>query len=202
MRRRGLVSIALAAGVVALAVPSQAAGGLTVTDAVGDANGLNSQALGLPVPSTSTAPADVAAADITSLAFKTVYRTVGGRRVPHGFTITLKLAAAPTEDVLYGLTADISSTCDGTNSTMQFGHQDLGPLSTDLAVCQQPAGSAGTAVDIGTTEVDAAKQTITWTVNPDAPIGAKVTNIQATTSVFVLGVFDELTSPGTFVYGK
>ena len=93
MRRTLLATPLVGLGLRAL--PAGAATRPQVTDPIGDANGLNSQSIGLPVPSQATSPASVKGSDITSLALVTGYRKVGSRKVPRSVSLVLTLADTP-----------------------------------------------------------------------------------------------------------
>lgn len=196
-----------AAALLAAAVPASAAKtpppppapkGLHFTDAAGDANGVNSQGFGLPVPSTSTSPLSVGGADIVGVDVVTLFKKVGKKQVPNGTALTLKLAAPVQAGVLFTITANVPSTCDGTDTVVQLGYG--GPGNTSLAVCQAPAGK--TAPSIGTAEVDAAKTSITWTFDATLKPGQVMTDFSVTSSVFVFGVFDESLEAGPYTYAK
>ncbi|MBV9096866.1 MAG: hypothetical protein JO079_02310, partial [Frankiaceae bacterium] len=55
---------------------------------------------------------------------------------------------------------------------------------------------------IGSSDISSDGTTITWQIDPIFKAGTTITNINASTSVFVLGVFDEAKSSGVFKYGK
>src|SRR4051794_22480308 len=92
--------MALVVGVLAAAVAAQPAmaaprTGLHVSDPAGDANGINDQGLGEPVPSVpsvSTSPASVSGADITKIDLVTDFIRKGKARKASGFDVVLKLA--------------------------------------------------------------------------------------------------------------
>lgn len=183
---------ATAAAAVLLAHPSSAAGkAFRLTDPAGDANGINSQGLDLvPVPSTAT-PVQLAGADITSLTLTNRFK---GRKLK-GFDVTLKLAAPLQQGVLITLTMDTAKPC-GDSSRIQ-----LAAGTSSLAICQS-ADPGGDSTTVGETEVSSDRTSVTWYVDNLFPAGTKITNFNATTSVFVLGVFDELLSSKSFSYGK
>jgi hypothetical protein len=201
MRRPSLLLVALAAAAALTHTAAAAApAGLHVTDPTGDANGVNSQVLGLPLPSTSTTPASVKGADITGMDVVTLFKGTGKARKAAGFTLTVRFAGPVQQGVNVTVTADTSSPC-GESSRLQFGYQDLGPSKTDLAVCQS-AAPGGASTTVGATEVAADATSITWTVDNLFKPGTTLSPIEARTSVFVLGVFDEATTDKTFTYGK
>ena len=161
MRTR-LVAIAAAAGVAAAVMPAHAAGPKPqITDPTGDANGLNDQSTGTGVPpSVSTAPADIAAADIVSVLFQTnfVTKTVKRKKVKvaNGFTVTLTLAAAPTTDIEYrvsGAAADCSSVFFEDNTAPVTGGSDT----------RCPGATPTTDVDYGVTATISGNK-ISWVV--------------------------------------
>ena len=195
MRTPALAAVS-AVTLLVLAHPSGAATrGLHLTDPTGDANGINGQGFGLPLPSTSTGPAEVAGADITGMDLVNRFRGAGKTRKPSGFDVTLHLAAPLQQGTVITVTMESSAPC-GDTSTMQ-----LGAGTSALAICQSSkAGSAGAT--IGTTEVSTDKKSITWSIDGIFKAGTKVSSIAASSSVFVLGVFDELNSDATFTYGK
>ncbi|MDQ1747843.1 MAG: hypothetical protein QOD07_2106 [Frankiaceae bacterium] len=107
-----LVALASTVGVVAAIAPAHAAGPKPqITDAIGDANGVNQQfpGLGPEPPTVQTAPADLAGADISTVQFVTNFVTKKVKnkkvKVPNGFTVTMTLAAAPMADVEYRVAA-------------------------------------------------------------------------------------------------
>jgi hypothetical protein len=111
MRIRPVVLVA-AAGVVATVAPAHAAGPKPqVVDAIGDANGVNQQipGVGPEPPTVQTAPADLSGADISTVQFVTNFVTKKVKnkkvKVADGFTVTLTLAAAPTPNVEYRVSA-------------------------------------------------------------------------------------------------
>ena len=193
VRRLALV---FAAGALVAALPAGAAHakpGLHITDPTGDANGLNGQDVGLPVPSESTAPADVSGDDITKIDLVTDFIGKGKKRKAAGWHVSLTLAAPLQKGTLITVTMDSSAPC-GPSSTIQLGYG-----TSSLAVCQ----TGGTTNDtIGSYEASADGKTITWYLDPVFKPGTTISNIYASTSVFVFGVFDEATSQGIFTYGK
>jgi len=192
--------LALTVAAVALAITTHPAGaatkpGLHIADAVGDANGTNGQSVGAPVPSESTSPASVAGADITKIDLVTRFVGKGKHRKAQGFDVTLKLAGKLQQGTVVTVTMDTSVPC-GDTSTIQLGYG-----TSKLAVCQSAAGST-TNDSIGSYDASTDLTTITWTIDPIFKAGTRITNFYASTSVFVLGVFDEVTSSAVFTYGK
>jgi hypothetical protein len=196
MRRHTALIISAAAGVLVAAHPSMAATKrFAVTDATGDANGVNSQSLGLPLPSTST-PADVSGADITKIEFVNVFKGTGKNRKANGFDVTLRLAAPMQAGTLITLTMNTSRPC-GESSTIQLGYSQ----TSSLAICQS-ATPGGTSTDIGSWQLSSDSKSVTWSIQNIFKPGTKIDAIAATTSVFVVGVFDEATTDAVFSYGQ
>src|SRR4051794_32908159 len=141
LRRLTTRRIALAIAAAALAISAHPAGaatrpGLHITDAAGDANGINGQGFGAPVPSQSTSPASVAGADITRVDLVTRFVGKGRHRKADGFDVTLKLAGRLQQGTVVTVTMDTSRPC-GPSSTIQLGYG-----TSKLATCQSPAGSS------------------------------------------------------------
>lgn len=193
---------ATAAAAVLLAHPSSAAtSGLHLKDLAGDANGINGQDTGLPVPQTATSPASVKQADILGLDVVTHFKGSGRARKAKGFTVTLRLAAPVQAGTSFLVTMDASNPC-GESSGFDLGYEIIGTVSTGFADCN-PASTTGSGTSVGSAELSDDKKSIVWEIDDVFKAGTKLTNFYASTSVFVLGVFDELTAPdATFVYGK
>jgi hypothetical protein len=193
MRIPALATAAVA--LVVLAHPSSAATKrFHIADPVGDANGVNGQGIGPGVPSRSTAPADLAGADITGIDLVNRFKGVGRARKPSGFDVTLRLAAPLQTGTVITVTMDTSVPCGG-SSRIQ-----LGAGTSSLAICQSSkTGSAGAT--IGTTEVSPDRKSITWSIDNLFRSGTRISGFYASSSVFVLGVFDEAASDATFTYG-
>ena len=198
--RRTALALAAAATVFAGQSAHAAAKPLVLADLTGDANGVNSQAIGLPLPPTSTAAASVKGADIVSLTLTNVFKGKGKLAKPAGMTVTLKLNGAIQQGVNFVVTMDTSTPC-GPSSTIQLGYEDAPLLNNGLAICQS-ADAGGDSATIGSTSVDAEKGVITWTIDGSVlSKGTKVSGIEASSTVFVLGVFDDLISDKVFTYG-
>lgn len=200
MRRLTVPVLTALATCAALSLPASAAAP-QLTDPTGDANGVNSQSIGLPLPSQS-APVGVAAADIVSTAFTTTYKKVGRKQVPHGLRIVLTLAAAPQENTVYGVTATVPDGCDGKGGTdLSASYQLIAGVVSGFVNCG-PHGSADTTdIAMGDAVVDAAKRTVTWDVYGDTlKPGSVFEEIAADTSVFVVGVFDEAKGDASYTY--
>jgi len=192
--------MALAIAAAAIAIGAHPAGaatkpGLHITDAVGDANGINGQGFGAPVPSQSTSPASVAGTDITRIDLVTRFVGKGKHRKADGFDVILKLAGKLQQGTVITVTMDTSWPC-GDSSIIQLGYG-----TSKLAVCQSAPGST-TNDTIGSYDASTDLTTITWSIEPVFKPGTTITNIYASTSVFVLGVFDEASSSKVFTYGR
>ena len=188
------LAAAAAVALLALAHPSGAATKpFHVADAAGDANGLNSQSIGLPVPSTSTGGAEVKGADILGLDITNQFRGSGKTRKPAGFKVVLHLAAPLQAGTVLTVTMNTSVPC-GPSSTIQ-----LGAGTTNLAICQSEE-PGGESTDIGTTQV--VGNDVVWDLVNVFKAGTKIDTIAASSSVFVLGVFDEASTEAVFTYGK
>lgn len=194
-RRLSVVVAAMAVAVFAHPAGAAPKSGLHITDPVGDANGINGQDTGESVPSVSTSPASVSGADITGIELGTDFAGKGRKRKAVGFHVTMKLAAPLQKGVLITVTMDSSVPCGETN-TIQLGYG-----TAPLAVCEK-AGTSTTNDDIGDAEISDDNTAITWHIGPIFKPGVKISNFYASSSVFVLGVFDETYSSGVFTYGK
>lgn len=186
MRARLLLA-ATAAAAVAVSLPASAATPKPqVTDATGDANGVNGQGVATGGPSFSS-PASVAGADVVSVTFATTFKKVGTKKVPTGFTVALKLAAAPMSKVIYRVTA-VSSQC--TDLFFEY-------VAAGSTVVRCPA-SDPTKPDTEY-KVPAAKvtgSTITWRIPATAiPVGSTFTNLSGTTRLVTSTPAISLTAP-------
>ena len=205
-----LCAFAAAAGLAVAAFPAHAATPKPqITDPTGDANGINDQGLGLPIPSQG-GPADFAAADITSVLFKTTFvtRTVNKKRVkvPTGFTVTLSLAAVPTvPNVIYRVAAS-ATTCQ----TLFFEYSTAVNATTPgSARCAASLPAPSGPVTITSAIVKG--KTVVWTVPiASEPKGTTLSGLNAQTR-FVSGTpgvsltapqFDGAASTSTFTVGK
>ncbi len=185
---------AVAATVLVLAHPAGAASKkFHIADAAGDANGVNGQGVGLPIPGTSTGPAQVAGADILGIDVTNRFKGSGKTRKPAGFDVVLHLAAPLQQGTVLTVTMNTSVPC-GDTSTIQ-----LGAGTSSLAICQSSDPSKAGAT-VGSTEV--VGNDVHWTIDNLFKAGTKVDSFYASTSVFVLGVFDEASGDGVFTYGK
>lgn len=202
MRRPALLA-ATAGGLLALAVPSPAAPAPQVTDLAGDANGVNSQSLGLPLPGTATAPASNGAADIVSVTFATAWKKLGSVKVPNGVTVTMTLSGAPAEGTAYAVHAVVPKTCDGEHTDLSLSYLEYGLTRANYAQCHDASEVDGDVTEmLVEVTTDAARKTITWRLSKGIQKGAKVDSITADTSVFVLGVYDEATGSRAYTYGS
>ena len=209
MRIRLATAVAVA-GIAVAALPGHAATAPKpqITDPAGDANGINDQLGGVfSVPSTST-PADLSGADITSVLFTSTFKTklVNGKRVkvPSGFTVSMALAEAPMSNVIFRVAANTAS-C-GTSVFFEYaggGDSTVRCPSTsttgeDTVYKAAPAKVKGT--------------TITWTLPISSfPAGTSFTDLNAQTRQYTpvpTGGFvsapqwDFATSTATYSVGK
>lgn len=164
MRSR-LVALGSAVCVVAAFAPAHAAAGPKpqIVDAIGDANGINQQlpGVGPEPPTVQTGPADIAAADISTVQFTTnfVTKKVKGKKVKvaNGFTLTLTLAAAPMPNVDYRVSA-----AAGDCASVFFEYDTSVGLGGSDVRCP-PATPTGTTTDYHVT-AQATGTTISWVV--------------------------------------
>lgn len=199
--RRTALALAAVATVVAGQTAHAATKPLVIADLTGDANGVNSQAFGLPLPATSTAAASVKGADIASVTVANVFKGKGRTAKPAGLTVTLRTVGALQQGVDYSMTMDLDQPCGG-SSRVQLGYENVPSLNNGLAICQS-AQAGGTSTTIGSTSVDAAKGVITWSLDGSAfGKGVRITDFAASATVFVVGVFDEVRSDKVFTYGR
>lgn len=199
MRRLVLCLLVLAA--VPLPPAAGAAPRPYLQDRAGDANGLNSQRLRLPLPESSTPPASLARADILSVTLTTVYRGTGRARRPNGLQVTMRLAEAPADGVMYTWSTAWRGTCDGHRSTLTGYLVMDGALSTATATCESADGTSSNDV-LHDAQVDAVARTVTWRTRPTMPRGSGVVSMSADTSVFIVGVYDEASADGSWTYGR
>jgi hypothetical protein len=184
MRTR-LIGLAAAAGLAVAAFPAHAASAPKpqITDPAGDANGVNDQGLGLPVPSSAT-PIDNSGADITSVLFQTTFVTKKVKKktvkVPSGFTVTLNLSAAPAVQTDFRVSATTAG-C-GSSGSVRFEY------STSVAQTGGSADCFGLTTNTAYAGVTTAVKgsAITWTVPiKDFPVGTVFSGLNASTrSVF------------------
>lgn len=211
-----------AAGVSATAGPTP-----QVTDVTGDANFLNGQILnGAPVDNEST-PADASGADVVSALLQTTFtthtvtkkiitfvKTKKGRKkvtktvtyivkVPTGFTVTLKLAAAPQAATVYRVTA-AKGVC--TNLAFEYTTSQvtaaLGGATDIRCVSQEDTTTVYTVAPAVVTG-----SSITWTVGlGQFPVGTPLTNLGALTAVDSSALnapfYDLASGSGSFTVGK
>ena len=204
MRIRLATAVAVA-GIAVAALPGHAATPKPqISDPAGDANAVNDQGAGAPIPSTSTGPADDAAADITTVAFASTFKIkkVKGKtvKVPTGFTVTMKLGAAPVPETFYRVTASIPS-CD--SLFLEYG--------TDVAfggtAMRCPALPGATGVDYTIPNAVVKAGTIVWTVPVAAlPAGTTLSSLHAETrfnpAVITAPAIDVADGSATFTIGK
>jgi len=179
MRLR-LISAAAIAGLAVAAAPGFAAKAHKpqIVDPAGDANGINDQGTGASVPSSAT-PADDSAADMTSVAFASTFKVkkVKGKtvKVPTGFTVTMKLGAAPVPETFYRVTVAVPS-CE--DLFLEYG--------TDVAfggtAMRCPALPGGDETDYTIPDAVVKANTIVWTVPVAAlPAGTTLSSLHAET---------------------
>jgi len=179
MRLR-LISAAAVAGIAVAAAPGFAAKAPKpqIVDPAGDANGVNDQGTGEPVPSSAT-PADDLAADITSVAFASTFKVkkVKGKtvKVPTGFTVTMKLGAAPAPETFYRVTVVVPS-CD--DLFLEYGTD----VATGGTAMRCPALPGGDETDYTIPDAVVKANTIVWTVPVAAlPAGTTLSSLHAET---------------------
>jgi hypothetical protein len=201
-----LATAAAVAGIAVAALPGHAATAHKpqITDPVGDANALNDQGVGAPIPSASTGPADDAAADISSVTFASTFRVkkVKGKtvKVPTGFTATMKLGAAPVPETFYRITAAIPSCTD---LFIEYG-TDVAEGGTNMR-CPALPGATGT--DYKLPDAIVKDSSIIWTIPVSAlPAGTTLSTLHAETrfnpAVVTAPAIDEASSTATFTVGK
>lgn len=198
MRRPSVFAVLVTA--LALAHPAGAAAkpGLHVADPVGDANGVNSQGIGLPFPNVAS-PASAKGLDIVGFDVVNVFKGKGKTRKAAGFTFRLRFAGPLQQGVNVTVTMESSRPC-GETSRIQLGYEKTPALATSLAICQSKT-AGGNSTSVGVAEPSADGTSITWTIDNVLPAKTVVSAFAASTSVFVLGVFDDLNSDKAFVYG-
>lgn len=201
-----LVALASAVGVVAAIAPAHAAGPKPqITDAVGDANGINQQfpGLGPEPPTVQSAPADLAGADITTVQFVTnfVTKKVKGKKVKvaNGFTLTLSLAAAPMPNIEYRV-AGAAGDC----TSVFFEYDTAVGLESSDVRCPGSTPTADT--DYGIT-ASASGTKISWVVpNGVFRNGTTFSSLNAQTrtveGVVTAPQVDYATSSATYTVGK
>jgi hypothetical protein len=205
MRTRLLTAVA--AGAVAVSVlPAHAASGgkPQVTDPAGDANAINGQGEET-VPSQSTGPADLAAADILSVRFATTFaaKKVHGKRVPTGMTATLTLAAPPTDPFINYRLEATSAQC--TDLFFEYSTSPAG-RGTDLRCPGSiPVASADTQFAVSKAVVKG--NSIIWSVPlKSLPVGTTLSSLEADTRFnpvkLTIPAIDIATSGNTFTVGK
>jgi len=205
MRIRPVVLVA-AAGIVATVAPAHAAGPKPqIVDAIGDAKGINQQfpGVGPEPPTVQTAPADVAAADISTVLFATNFGTkkVKGKKIkiPNGFTVTLTLAAAPMPNVEYRVSATAANCTD-----LSFEYNTSVALGRSDTRCPGLTPTSDTDYGVGAT---ASGTTITWVV-PDGVFhnGTVFSSLNAQTrtveGLVTAPQIDYASSTATYTLGK
>ena len=207
--RTRLVTSILIGGLVVAALPAHAAKPKPqVTDPSGDANGVNDQALGAPVPSAGTGPASLAAADITGVTFATTFgkkkvhrKTV---KVVKGFTVTMALAAAPSlPNIIYR----VSAAAAGCGTDVFFEYTSGG--DTQVRCPNEDVTKDSTTYTSAPAVVK--DKTITWSLPVSAfPAGTSFSTLNAQTRQVTSSPVVSLTAPqydyassnATFTVGK
>jgi len=199
-----------------------------ITDPTGDANFINGQAPGAPVPSQTT-PVDQASADITSVLFQTTYLTqtftkkvtvvVKKKKVtktvtftikiPTGFTVTMNLAAAPGPETEYRVVTTKGGCASfffeySTDALVDSGADPTGSLAQQTQM-RCASGEEKTAYTVAPATVNGSS--ITWTVPlSQLPLGTSFTNLAAETTVNPAALtspfYDTASSSGSFTVGK
>ena len=194
MRRTALCCSLVLAGLLAL--PAHAAtlpSSVSFTDQTGDANGLNSQGF-MPLSGQSTAPAELASADIVGVRVATLYK----KRKPYALSVTLTLAAAPDSVTDYIVNASVPDGCGG-GSRINLQYGGFGAFPSTVANCTDSTSSA--AIGLGPAQVDAAKHTITWLIDGSGfKKKGRVEELTALTTVLVAGYYDEATTDKALAY--
>jgi hypothetical protein len=140
---------------------------VTITDPAGDANAINDQSTGAPVPSTAT-PTQVAAADIISISWKTLVTTqkVGKKivNVPTAMQVKMTLSGAPQLNTIYRVT---TATGDCTTFWLNYSQLADGAAAAALqhncpGFTASSATSSTESVSLDTFKLDA--NSITWTI--------------------------------------
>jgi len=201
-----LLTVAALAGVSLAAVPGNAAPAPKpqIIDPAGDANGVNDQDAGLPVPSQST-PADISAADITSVTFATTFKKekLDGKVVskPSGFTVTMTLSAAPTTPEIFYRVVAATAGCN----------QVFFEYGTDVVAGGSAVRCPGTVPTKDKTYSDAPAvikgSSITWALPLSAfPVGTKFSALSAQTrlnpAIITAPQLDGATASATYTVGK
>jgi hypothetical protein len=205
MRARTTVAGAAAAAALAATAPCFAATASPrpqVVDPAGDANGINDQGEDVSGASAAT-PVDYSPADITSVTFANTFAKKGSKLVLTGFTVTLKLAAAPGPQLVYRVTAATPSCAN------VFFEYDT---AADATIGKARCAGVPTSKPIAITAAKVMGSSIVWTV-PLASIPAK-TRLSAlgasvrglvggsTTPSATVPQIDAASSTATFTVGK
>jgi hypothetical protein len=203
-----LLSLAAAGGIIAAVLPAHAASAPKpqVTDTVGDANAVNDQGFGspLPNPSQSTAPADYAAGDLTSVLLQTTRVKKGKKKVANGFTATMNLAAAPDTANLYYVVGFSTPTC--ADAVMEFSTAPV--LAANDAACNDAVDADptnGAPVPFAGVSAKVAGNSIVWTFPASAlHTGTALANLHAYVADGYTAFFyvDEAAGSATYTVGK
>jgi hypothetical protein len=211
MRTRAL-ALAAAAAVIGFTIPSHAATPKPqITDPTGDGNAVNDQGLGEPVPNASrTTPAGYSGGDIVSVLFQTVFVKRGTKRVANGFTVTLKLAAAPGPQTDYRITAQTPS-CSADVGQVRFQYDTVAAGADGGAQCFST--TATKLSPIKTTSVTVKGTSIIWRLPASAvPKGTSFSDLAVSTRMVFPGspsprsatvpAVDTATSSKIYTYGS
>jgi hypothetical protein len=210
MRAR-VLALAATAAVVAAVMPAHAgATKAQITDATGDANGVNSQpgllGTGGPNPNAATAPASYSGDDILSVSFVTNFVTKKVKRktvkTPVSFTATMRLAAPPDAQSYYVVDATSSDCPDG----ISFEYSTESQFEADGVSCfDASSGSIGSINDYPAMPAVVKGNTISWTVPVSGiKVGTVLSGLEAYAGVgpFSTGTLDEADSTATYTVGK
>jgi hypothetical protein len=195
---RARIATALAAiSCMALATGSHAATAKPqIVDPKGDANAVNGQGFLIGGP-TASSPASVAAADITGVTFATTFKRIHRVRTATGFTVKMTLAAAPTGNFMYRVTA-VGAGCDD----LFFEY------TTGGTAVRCPATPPKPDIDYDAPDAKVKGTSITWTIPSTAiRLKSKFTDLEGTTRVLAVVVTapqvdDAYTDGATFTVGK
>ena len=197
MRRSATCSALVLAGALALPAHATTTGPVSFSDPTGDANGLNGQGL-TAVPGQSTGAADVASADLVGVKLATLRKRKAGKLVPYGITVTMTLAAAPDNHTDYLFSATAPAGC-GTGTTLDLQYNGYVAVPVTVVSCSD--GTTSTDLALGPAVLDAAKHTITWSIDGSGlPAKSKLEDLGAASTVLVLGRLDEASSDAVYTY--
>jgi hypothetical protein len=205
MRTR-LIGLAAAAGLAVATLPAHAASAPKpqITDPAGDANGLNDQGAGTPLPSVST-PVDDAAADITGITLQTVFVTKKVKhktvKKPVGSTITVSFSGALDTNTFYAVSFTSAGTsCKSVNLVYDTSSVPL--YAQNRGICEDTT----TGSTIAGPQAKVSGSNLVWSLPLSAfPVNTTLSNIgaQTLTGAVPLLVLDQ-TAPSkvTFKVGQ